>query len=237
MAHQVTPVALRYPSPAAGLGVPLVIGPVGGSLDSPAAFRSEEGAAPWYQKLRRLDGPRLRHDPLLRGTFESAACVIGIAPYVADLLHDVDVRRFEVMSDVAVDEVTAQIDRSGRRGTVRLLHVGRTVRTKGLRDVIRALHAVRDLDVRLDVLGQGNDLAECRALSSRLGLADRVVFHGQVQRADVTGFYEQADAFVFPSYREAGGSVVLEAMAAGLPLIVCDRGGPGSTLTTPAPSG
>jgi hypothetical protein len=55
VAHQVVPVAMRYPSPASGLGIPLVMGPVGGSLSSPTAFQAEEGATPWYQRLRRLD--------------------------------------------------------------------------------------------------------------------------------------------------------------------------------------
>ncbi len=80
VAHQVVPVAMRYPSPAVGLGIPLVIGPVGGSLASPAAFAAEEGAAPWYQRLRALDAWRMRTDPLLRRTYERADCVVGVAP-------------------------------------------------------------------------------------------------------------------------------------------------------------
>jgi len=40
----------------------------------------------------------------------------------------------------------------------------------------------------------------------------------------------RADVFVFPSYREAGGIVVTEAMSFGLPVIVCDNGGPANTV-------
>lgn len=235
--HQVTPVALRYPAPAAGLGIPLVIGPVGGSLSSPPAFAPEEGTAPWYQRLRALDGLRLRHDPLLRRSFATADCVVGIAPYVAELLAPVGLRRFEAMSDVAVDDVPPVLDRSGRSGPVRLLHVGRTVRTKGLRDTIRAmgiLHGMRPElwpDVHLDVVGDGPDLGACRELVARLGVDDRVTFHGWLPRAQVEGFYARADVFVFPSYREPGGAAVLEAMSWGLPVVVCDRGGPGANVS------
>lgn len=230
IAHQVVPVAMRYPSPAARLGIPMIVGPVGGSIQSPAAFRHEEGATPWYQRLRKLDGWRLRHDPLLRGTYESADCIIGVAPYVAESLAGLVLKRFEIMSETAVHEVRPPIDRAGRGGTVRLLHVGRTVRTKGLRDVIRALDRLQDLDLTLDVLGDGNDREACESLVRDLGLTDRVTFHGTVPRADVDEFYERADVFVFPSYREPGGNVSLEAMAFGLPLIVCERGGPGANV-------
>lgn len=230
VAHQVVPVAMRYPSPAAGLGVPLVVGPVGGSLESPAGFVAEEGATPWWQKLRRLDTWRLDHDPLLRKTYESAACVVGVAPYVQEFLSRLRMRRFEIMSETAVHEIHEPIDRSGRSGPVRLLHVGRIVRTKGLRDIIRALALVRDLDVRLDVVGDGSDREACEQLAAELGVHSLVTFHGKVPRSEVDAFYAAADVFVFPSYREPGGNVSLEAMAFGLPVIVCRRGGPGANV-------
>lgn len=228
VAHQVVPMAMRYPSPAARLGIPFVIGPVGGSLTSPAGFAGEEAGIPWYQKLRALDGWRIRCDPLLRRTYETANCVIGVAPYAAEPLADLALKRFEIMSETAIPEVKAPIHRAGRSGPVRLLHVGRTIRTKGLRDVIRAMGQLRDLDVILDVVGDGSDRPACEALADELGLKDRIVFHGSMPRRDIDAYYERADIFVFPSYREPGGNVVLEAMAFGLPLIVCRRGGPGA---------
>lgn len=231
VAHQVIPVAMRYPSPAADLGIPFVIGPVGGSLSSPPAFTAEEGATPWYQRLRGLDLWRLQRDPLLRHTFESAACVIGIASYVQEHLTGLALQRVEIMAETAINQIHPEVDRSGHTGPVRLLHVGRTVRTKGLRDVIRAMSLVRDLDVTLDVIGQGNDRDACESLAHELDLADRIEFHGAIPRAEVDKFYERADAFVFPSYREPGGNVPLEAMSFGLPLIVCERGGPGAETT------
>lgn len=230
VAHQVVPVAMRYPSPAAGLGVPLIVGPVGGSLSSPQGFTHEEGAASWYQRLRALDSWRMRNDPLLLGTYESADIVIGVADYVREFLAGVRVRRFEIMSETAVTETHEPVNRTGRTGPVRLLHVGRIVRTKGLRDVIRAMAALRDLDVVLDVLGDGNDREACENLIAELDLTDRVVLHGSVPRSSVDEFYRRADIFVFPSYREPGGNVSLEAMSWGLPVIVCKRGGPGANV-------
>lgn len=230
VAHQVVPVAMRYPSPAVNLGIPLVIGPVGGSLESPPGFIEQEGATPWYQRLRRLDGWRMRHDPLLRRTYESADLVVGVADYVREFLSDLQVKRFEIMSETAVEQVHDPVDRTARTLPVRLLHVGRIVRTKGLRDVIHAMAELRDLDVVLDVLGDGNDREGCEQLIAELGLSDRITLHGSVPRSTVDTFYREADVFVFPSYREPGGNVSLEAMSWGLPVIVCRRGGPGANV-------
>ena len=218
---------MRYPSPLAGMGIPYVIGPVGGSLDSPPGFENEEGTAPWYVSLRKVDRLRMRVDPLLRKSYEGASCVIGIAPYVKDFLKNRSIRRFEFMSDTGIERLPEVIDRSHRTGQVRLLYTGRLVRTKGARDAIRAIALLRDLPVVLDIVGDGFDRTACETLASELGVADRVIFHGWKTRDQVKDFYRAADIFVFPSYREPGGNVVFEAMGFGLPLVVSDRGGPG----------
>jgi len=231
LAYQANPVAIRYPSPVVGFGIPFVIGPVGGSLSSPPGFAAGEDTAPWYVQLRRLDQFRLRADPWLRRTYAQAGCVIGIAPYVADVLAGVPLRRFEAMSDFGIDSLPVPADRAARDGRdVRLLFVGRVIRTKGVRDALRALSMVRELPVVLDVVGDGFDRAACEALSADLELGDRVRFHGRVDRSRVDDFYRAADVFVFPSYREPGGLAVQEAMAHGLPVIAANVGGPADVV-------
>jgi glycosyltransferase involved in cell wall biosynthesis len=229
LAHQPVPVAMRFPSPLVGLGIPYVFGPVGGSLESPPGFAAEEGGTPWYVGLRSLDTALLRLPPLRR-TYEQAACVLGIAPYVAEHLAGTRVRRFATLSETALDGLPEPVVRDADGAEVRLLHVGRLVRTKGARDTIRALDLIRDLPVSLDIVGDGPDRAACAALVQELGLAGRVRLHGRLPRAEIDDFYRRADVFVFPSYREPGGNVAFEAMGFGLPLIVVDRGGPGAAV-------
>ena len=111
---------------------------------------------------------------------------------------------------------------------LRLLFVGRVIRTKGVRDAIRAIAKLKDIDVlRFDVVGDGDDLPACKDEARALGVSDVVTFHGRQPRSDVDAFYARADVFVFPSFREPSGNAVIEAMSHGLALIVADRGGPG----------
>lgn len=227
LAHQLVPVAMRYPSPVRGLGIPYLIGPVGGSLENPPGFADDTSA--WYVRLRALDRLRLRRDPLLWRTYVEANCVLGIAPYVREILGGLDLRRFEVMSETGLTELPALGDRRSSDGAVRLLYVGRLVRTKGLRDAIRALARLStSTPVVLEVVGEGPDRSACEALVAELGLGSVVRLHGRQPRQRVEGFYRDADIFVFPSYREPGGNVVWESMGYGVPLVVSDVGGPGS---------
>jgi glycosyltransferase involved in cell wall biosynthesis len=229
--HQLTPLALRYPSPATGFGIPYVLGPHGGSLETPPTFSGECRGAPAFTKLRSLDRYRLKADPWLRRSFAQAACVIGVAPYVRDLLGTMPVSRFEVLSELGIDEPLPNAERSYESGKLRLLHVARAVRTKGLRDCVRAMALLRDLPgVTLVQAGDGEELDICRAEAIRLGVADRIKFLGRIPRAQVEDLYAASDAFLFPSFREPSGSVVFEAMRHALPVIAADRGGPGHVV-------
>ncbi len=227
--HQLMPLAIRYPSPGVGMGLPFMIGPLAGSLPTPPAFAAECATAPLFTRLRALDGFRLRYDPLLRRTYSQADLVLGSSPYVGELLSVVPLKRFEVLCEVAIDGVVAKKPESpSPSGRLRLLYVGRAVRTKGLRDAVRALARLPDLpDVTLDAVGEGEDLAHCRREAEQLGVARRITFWGRLPPDAVDRHYENADVFLFPSFREPTGIVIFEAMRHGLAIITTDRGGPG----------
>ena len=231
IAHQFTPIALRYPSPLTGFSIPYVIGPLGGSLDTPPDFMKECSSAAWYTQLRSLDQLRLRHDRILKNSYANAAALLGVAPYVGDLLSTVNPRRFEVISELGVDALAPEVKRDASSGKLRLLHVGRAVRTKGLRDAIRAIALLpEEYDVELVAAGRGEEIEHCRDEAEKLGVSDHVNFVGQIPRAEVEKLYASSDAFIFPSFREPSGSVVFEALRHGLPIITANRGGPGHVI-------
>lgn len=229
--HQVTPIALRYASPLARFDIPYVVGPLAGSLETPAGLRAECGSAPLWTRLRALDRLRIALDPMLRRSWRRARAVLGVAPYVRELLDGVGVQRFETMSELGIEDLAPERPRPAVPGRLRLVHVGRAVRTKGLRDAVRAMARLpADVDVELDVAGFGEELEPCRRLAEELGVAAKIRFHGRLPRAEVETLYEQADAFLFPSFREPSGSVIFEALRQGLPVITVDRGGPGHVV-------
>lgn len=227
LAHHFLPRAPRYAPPLRGQGIPYVIGPVGGSLPTPPGFAAEVGTGAWFARLRAADTFRFRHDPWLRRGYGDAELVLGVAPYMREVLADLPIRRYDSFLGIGIGDLPELPARKAVQGQLALLHVGRAVRTKGLRDVIRALGHLRDLPaVTLTSIGDGEDLAPCRAEVARLGLEERVRFLGRLPRAEIERWYASSDALAFPSFRESMGGVLYEAQRWALPIVTVRAGGP-----------
>lgn len=231
-AHHFGPLALRYPTPLYDSGIPYIMGPLGGSLPTPPGFGGKSSSQPWYYKLRDIDALRFRFDPWLRASYQNAACVVGVADYVRDVLGGMKLKDFACSPEVAAREPVADISgvmdaRRTRRGDVRFLVVSRLIFSKGVQYVLRAAERLAHLPGwYIDILGDGPMRADLEAGIGALSLSDRITVHGHVPRARVDDFYRSSDVFLFPSIREPSGAVVFEAMSWGLPMICADYGGP-----------
>jgi glycosyltransferase involved in cell wall biosynthesis len=118
-----------------------------------------------------------------------------------------------------------EFDRGTPGGYV--LAAGRLVEQKGLDTLIRAYAAAAPgLGGRkLLLAGDGPERGRLESLAGSLGLNGNVVFLGSVGRARVAELMHGADVFAFPSRYEAFGVAMLEAMAAGAPVVAARAGG------------
>jgi len=101
--------------------------------------------------------------------------------------------------------------------TLRLLFVGRLSKQKNLLTLLKAL-TITNRKVQLDVLGDGEERGPIEAAIAAYRLTN-VTLHGRKDRAQVMEFYKTCDALVMPSLYEAQPLALLEAMAAGIPII------------------
>jgi glycosyltransferase involved in cell wall biosynthesis len=108
-----------------------------------------------------------------------------------------------------------------------LLCVGRLIERKGQHHLIEAVKRLKGdgVDVTLDLVGTGDALRANQAQVKTLGLEDRVRFQHYVAREEINRYYAMADVFVLASYNEGMSVALLEAMAAGLPVVVTPTGG------------
>ncbi len=131
------------------------------------------------------------------------------------------------------------VERQDKPGTVkdhsrfRVLFVGRFHYTKCPNLVIEAFsHLSKEMeDCELIMVGRGPAENKLRKLAADLSLEDKVDFKPWQSRSEILRLMQKCDIFIFPSV-EGGGMVILEAMAAGLPIICLDYGGPGTMVTT-----
>jgi 1,2-diacylglycerol 3-alpha-glucosyltransferase len=102
-----------------------------------------------------------------------------------------------------------------------LLFVGRIGKEKNLAFLVRSFArvAAREQKTILVLVGSGPEEAGLRQLAEDLGIGERVVFTGRLSPEVVADAYASSDIFVFPSVTETQGLVLLEAMAAGLPVV------------------
>lgn len=113
-------------------------------------------------------------------------------------------------------------------GRVVIGYVGRLEEYKGVQVLLRALARLPERFC-LDAVGDGGHRAELEALALSLGVADRVKFLGHRSQHDVNRMYADFDLLAVPSqtrpnWVEQFGRIVVEAMAAGVPMVVADSG-------------
>lgn len=214
------------------------------------AFCFTHRAKPTYVALLATGLPvvSLRHNyddfkrwgrRLLVNMFRKRLLLLGVSDSVRDdmrqrLPHWPQQQIQTLYNHIDVDTVQAeQISREEARTHLQLPrqawivgNVGRLHRDKDQATLIRAFHAALPflpVDSLLVIMGAGPLQAQLQALVAELDIGNKVMFTGNVTNA--RRYFKAFDVFALSSDHEPFGMVLLEAMAAGLPLICSDSGG------------
>lgn len=234
--HRLTPLSPATPSPLAAqcarAGVPFVLGPLNGGLPWPAGFdHVRAGEKEWLSHVRGLH----RWLPGYRATRGSAAALIA-----GSRSARLEIPRRYRAKAVYIPENAIEPDRFDNPAggevepPLRVAFVGRLVPTKGVDMLLEAAAPLaRTGKLRIEIIGDGPEAPSLQALASREGMGAAVDFVGWVEHRDLKTRMSKCHVLGFPSVRDFGGGVVLEAMALGLVPIVLDYGGPGE-LVSPA---
>ena len=234
LVHRITPLSPTVPSllakKCARIGLPFVIGPLNGGVPWPAD----------YGGIRRQEREWLSY---VRGAYKllpgygatrkhASAILAGSRDTLLQLGNEHAQKSFYVPEN-AIDPARFTDSRSHRANLpLKAIFVGRLVPYKGADMLIEAAAPlIRNGQMTLEIIGDGPMYSSLKGMVSNLSLDGKVLLPGWVEHRKLQNHLVRSDLFVFPSIREFGGAVVLEAMASGLVPIVVAYGGPGELVS------
>jgi glycosyltransferase involved in cell wall biosynthesis len=158
----------------------------------------------------------------LKRVLKSAAQVICLSEQQKELVASEYALPLECLVVIpnGVDEKYFITKNPGENAIPHLLFVGRLVSVKNLPLLIEAVSQMKT-SVVFDIVGEGEEREKLEELLHRYGLQN-VKLHGKKTGKELVEFYRSADIFVLPSLQEAFSLAMLEALAAGLPVVASD---------------
>lgn len=227
--HRITPMSPTLPSLAAGrTEAPFVIGPLNGNLSWPRQFDEEQRRErEWLNKFKGV----YKSLPFLKRSYEKSAAILASFPHTIASLDKRYLPKVFDVPEIGYDEGIFYSKPRQRSERLTFLYAGRLVPYKLPETTVLAFAARPELRRHhLRIVGDGPERPRMEALVEQHALQDCVEFVGQRSQAEVADEMRRADIFFFPSIRELGAGVVIEALACGLPCLAADYGAPGSLV-------
>lgn len=216
------------------LPIPFIWGPVGGGQRTPRSLLGELGFKGFIDEFTRETGQSFwRLNPFRNRCVKNASAILVCNQDTRKKLScpDNKVYFFPVngilSSDLITQEELASFE-TASRNDFRVLYAGRLDPIKGLGLAIRAfaIFTKKYPESRFEIIGEGAEELRLRKLALNLGVEAKIFFLPWLSRGELIAKIRSSDVFVFPSFRDGGGAVVVEAMAGAKPVICLDTGGP-----------
>lgn len=230
--HRITPLSPTISSSIAAkcqrAGVPFILGPLNGGVPWPKGFEAER-----IEEREMLSYIRSAYKllPGRRSTLKNAtAIIVGSRHTESEVPDDLQDKCVYLPENAINPDVFSKVAKFSKH-PLRACFVGRMVAYKGPDMLLKAAAPLlRDGRMTLDMIGDGPLLNALKEQVHGDGLNEAVQFHGWVDHGAVQDIMTNCTLFAFPSIREFGGGVVLEAMALGIPPLIVDYAGPGELV-------
>lgn len=226
--HQVNMCGYREPGYLWKLDAPFVWGPIGGVQNCPirvlaqmarreTLIESLRTAANWIQ---------LRFSRRVRLAATKARVMLVANHAIQWEFEPIMRRKTEAMCEIGTTIIAEQRQVTDSTQPLRILWAGECRPRKGMTMLLRAIAALpNDVKVEVKVLGDGPALRRWQKRAERLGIANRFEWMGWLPHCEALKQYEWADMFAFTSLRDTTGTVVLEALSSGVPVLSWDHQG------------
>ncbi len=232
--HHLTWGGVRAPTFLGALGIPLIIGPVGGGETSPKKLRDRlplKGRV--LEGLRDFSNSTIEINPMSRAGLRDAAVIFARTADTRNLFSPALRAKTLVQMELGVAPAQIGTPRPPRHAPPKLLFAGRLLYWKGVHLGIEAMAGLvaRMPEAHLTIVGNGPEEARLKADVAARGLGANVTFISWMKQDQFVRLYDTHDMLLFPSLHDSTGWVVLEALCKGMPVACLDLGGPKDIVT------
>lgn len=232
--HRLTPLSPTTPSLLAkkcsNNGISFVVGPLNGGLPWPKEFtqarkKEREWLVPLRSAYKLLPGSRSMQK-------HAAAILAGSKETLRQIPTKYHVKTV-YLPENGIDLVRFPYhEKRLPKIPIKAVFVGRLVALKGVDMLLEAAASlIGSRKLQLEIIGDGPEKRALEEQAERLRLSHGAFFLGNVDHKDVVIHLNQADILTFPSIKDFGGAVVLEAMATGTVPVVVNYGGPAELVS------
>ena len=175
----------------------------------------------------------VRFDPLLRSAFRRAERICVTSETARKLIPAECWAKADVQLAIGIEPCPSVAMQRRSHSTFEVLYAGHLLEIKGVHLALAAFAQFHRAlpNSRFTLIGEGGARPQLDHLARWYGIEGTVDFRGPLPRRELLAAYPEFDLLLFPSLRDSGGMVVLEAMQRGLPAVVLDLGGPGRIVT------
>jgi len=228
--HHITFVSIHQPSFLYKLKKPFIFGPIGGGEETPSKlvqsfkfkYRIKEYVRYVYNRFTKYC------DPLIKRTFIKSSLIFSTSLETKNIIPIEYHKKCYVKLAIGVDKLYNDSS-STKKENFNILFVGRFLHWKGIHFALKAMKNLDNKKNKLTLIGKGEFKKELDQIVNRYEI-DNINWVEWMSQSKLYDKFKKADCLLFPSLRDSGGMVVLEALSKGLPVICLDLGGPGQIV-------
>lgn len=229
--HHITFGVFRQPSFMGFLDIPFILGPLGGGESTPhplrQSFSLKGHILDWF---RDLSNSLVSIDPIMNSVYARSSIIFcktkATLASIPKQYHD----KCQVNLEIGINPQPNLVKKSPASDRkFRILYASRLIYWKGLHLGLKAFAQFHQQmpNSSLTVIGSGGDRDWFHRLAEELQINHAIDWIPWMTLADLQKSYTEHDVFLYPSLHDSSGTVILEALSQGLPVVCLDLGGPG----------
>lgn len=216
----------------AKLSVPFVLGPLGGRQRIPKGLTEDHSLySRFAENIRRLTQWLGGHFSARTKCVRKTRMILVSSQEIKEEIPKKYRKKVRYFPAHGIDKTDVRVKpvKMRKQKKFQVISVGKIERNKGFDLAIEVFNrfAADNPNAEMTIVGEGPEKEEIRALIRDMNLEDKVFLQNRMEREDLLKQMKLSDAFLFPSFRDEGAGVVVDAMACGLPVVCVAAGGSG----------